>query len=65
MDMKADADSKDREEMLLEAMELLAGLQHYMGMFQHQYYGKLRKRVNDRECLGAELRNALNVIETS
>ena len=40
--MKAPADITYTETMLHEAMEMLEGLKHHMGMFQTQYYGKLK-----------------------
>lgn len=37
--------SRQRLEMLLEAMEMLEDLRFHMGMFQNQRYGKLKGRV--------------------
>ena len=62
--MKAPADITYTETMLREAMEMLEGLKHHMGMFQSQYYGKLKKRIQQHEALGKDLRVGLNEIGT-
>ena len=62
--MKAPADITYTEKMLHEAMEMLEGLKHHMGMFQSQYYGKLKRRYDQHELLSAGLRNRLNEIDT-
>jgi len=62
--MKVPADIKYTEEMLQEAMEMLDGLQHQMGMFQRQYYGKLKRRFDQHGSLGERLKKSLNKIET-
>ena len=62
--MKVAADTRYTEEMLREAMEILEGLKHNMGMFQNQYYGELKKRFKQHEALNESLRNGLNENET-
>ena len=62
--MNIPADTKYTEEMLREAMEMLEGLKHHMGMFQNQYYGKLKKRFKHHEALNETLRVALNEVDT-
>jgi len=62
--MNVPADIRYTEEMLREAMEMLEGLQHNMGMFQRQYYGKLKRRFKQHEALNENLRVGLNKIET-
>ena len=63
--MKAPADITYTETMLHEAMEMLEGLKHHMGMFQTQYYGKLKKRIQQHEALNKNLRVGLNEIGTA
>jgi len=65
MKMKVPADTRYTEQMLREAMEMLEGLQHGMGMFQHQYYGKLKKRFKEHEALTESLRKGLNEVVTA
>ena len=62
--MKIATDTRYTEEMLREAMEMLEGMRHHMGMFQNQYYGKLKKRVKQHQALNESLRNGLNEIDT-
>jgi hypothetical protein len=62
--MKAPADITYTEKMLHEAMEMLEGLKHHMGMFQTQYYGKLKNRVKQHEALNKNLKVGLNEIGT-
>ena len=63
--MKATTDIRYTEEMLREAMDMLEGLKHHMGMFQNQYYGKLKKRFRQHVALNETLRAGLNDIDTS
>lgn len=62
--MKVATDTRYTEEMLREAMEMLEGMRHHMGMFQNQYYGKLKKRFKQHQALNESLRNGLNEIDT-
>ena len=62
--MKAATDIRYTEEMFREAMEMLERLKHHMGMFQNQYYGKLKKRYRQHEALNESLRVGLNAIDT-
>ncbi|MDP9077731.1 MAG: hypothetical protein M3O71_09940 [Bacteroidota bacterium] len=63
--MKVPADITHTEEMLREAMEMLDDVQRYMGMFQRQRYGKLKRQFDQHESLGKELQTALNGIDTT
>lgn len=63
--MKLPADIRYTEEMLSEAMNMLDGLQHHMGLFQRQYYGKLKTRLTQHESLCEDLRRRLNEIDTT
>jgi len=63
--MKAPADIILAEEMLRDAMEMLEDVQHYMGLFQRQWYGKLKRQFDQHESLGEALRTALNGIDTA
>ena len=65
MTMKGLADSNDVEEMLREAMELLADINRNMAMFQRQQYHKLKNRVDRHGTLNHNLREALNEISTN
>ena len=62
MRMKGPADSNDVEEMLREAMELLADTNRNMAMFQRQQYHKLKNRIDRHRALNPILREALNEI---
>jgi hypothetical protein len=53
------------EELLREAMEMLADQTGNMGMFQRQRYGRLRKRFDDHQSINKELREALEGIKTN
>jgi hypothetical protein len=63
--MKIPADIRYTEEMLCEAMVMLADLSRNMGLFQRQDYGKLKRRFDQHGLLSAGLRTALNGIDTT
>jgi hypothetical protein len=63
--MKLPADIRYTEEMLSEAMDMLEGLQHHMGLFQRQYYGKLKTRFTQHDSICKDLKKRLNEIDTT
>ncbi len=62
--MDIPADIRYNDEMLQEAMDMLDSLKQHMGMFQRQYYGKLKKRFIQHGLINKELRARLNEIDT-
>jgi hypothetical protein len=51
MRMKVAADHNETEEMLREAMELLADISRNLAMFQRQQYHKLKSRFDRHGAL--------------
>lgn len=62
--MKIPPDAKYTEEMLRDAMELLAESIRNAGLFQRQRYLVLKKRFDEHRAINDSLRVALNGINT-